>query len=346
LKKLLIVLSVCVVLIIAAGCSDKGAGDVVGTVNGENIYSGEYNYYFSDYFTDSYTNYYDYMLQSGYDLNDEDSSKEILGNLEKYVWDKVVENAIVREIATKDYKITLDDYYFFDALDYGHLNFIKDNLYYQKLTEAVKAELEADKKVTDEDIKAAYDKDTAKWNTRQVSHILIAISDPTNEEEVAAAKAKAEEIIKELASGKDFADLAKQYSDDTGSASEGGKLDVYFNSTGADPAGTTSFYTEFAAAAFKLEKVGDITQTPVLTDVGYHIIKLDGIHSDYKSVKDVIEESLRAVDDTTVSDAVSQKIAKAKDAAKIDMTMEFKYYTEEDTSSSSDSSSSTSDSSK
>lgn len=334
MKKLLIILCVCIALIAVAGCSNSsGAGDSIGSVNGEDIYSGEYDYYFSDLFTDYYTNYYDYVLQSGYDLDDEESSKEILGNLEKYVWDTVVGNALVRQIATEDYDITLDEYYFFDLLDYGHLTFIQNNLYYEKLTEAVKAELEESKDVTDKDINAAYDEDTAKWNTRQVSHILISVSDPTDEEALAAAKAKAEEIIAKLNNGEDFADLAKEYSEDTNSATNGGKLDLYFNSTGSDPAGTSSYYEEFAAAAFKLEKVGDFTQTPVLTDAGYHIIKLDDVRNDYDSVKDVIEETLRAVDDTAVSDALSEKIAKAKEDAEIEQTLEFKYYTEEDTSS-------------
>ncbi len=344
MKKLLIVLCILVALIIAGCSSDNGAGEVIGSVNDENIYASEYDYYFNNIFSQYYTSYYDYILQTGVDLNDEESSKDYLANIESYSWDTVVQNALVRQIAKDDYDITLDDYYFDDLLDYGNLSFVQSKLYYNKLCDAIKAELEAEKDVTDKDIQAAYDADSDKWNTRKVSHILISISDPTNEEEVAAAKKEAEEVIAKLNDGGDFAELAKEYSDDT-SASNGGALDLYFNSNGSDPEGTSSYYAEFATAAFKLAKVGDYTLTPVLTDAGYHIIKVDKIRNDFASVKDVIETSLRTVDDTTVTDTLTEKLDAAKEKAEIDRTLEFKYYTEDeeatDSGSNSDSSSDT-----
>ncbi|MCC6260474.1 MAG: peptidylprolyl isomerase [Anaerolineales bacterium] len=72
-------------------------------------------------------------------------------------------------------------------------------------------------------------------------------------------------IIEKLKAGEDFGELAKQYSTDTGSAVNGGDLG-WFSSGMMVP--------EFETAAFALEKSGDITQEPVKSQFGYHIIQL------------------------------------------------------------------------
>ena len=58
----------------------------------------------------------------------------------------------------------------------------------------------------------------------RVRHILIKVPTGANAQTVAAAKAKAEGILKQLKSGANFADLAKKYSDDPGSKAQGGEL--------------------------------------------------------------------------------------------------------------------------
>ena len=95
---------------------------------------------------------------------------------------------------------------------------------------------------------------------RQASHILIEISDSRD---AGAAEAKAKEVAQRIAAGEDFAELAKAESDDPGSAENGG--DLGFNGKGL-------FVPEFDDALFALEK-GQVSE-PVLTDFGYHIIKL------------------------------------------------------------------------
>jgi hypothetical protein len=72
-------------------------------------------------------------------------------------------------------------------------------------------------------------------------------------------------IIERLNAGEDFAELAKEYSTDTGSAVNGGDLGWF--SSGA-------MVAEFETAAFALKESGDITQTPVSTQFGFHIIQL------------------------------------------------------------------------
>ncbi len=101
----------------------------------------------------------------------------------------------------------------------------------------------------------------------EASHILITAdyNDTATDEEKKAAEDKAletaKEVIKKLDEGKDFAELAKEYSKD-GSASDGGNLGRF---------GHGDMVEEFEEAAYKLE-VGKYTKEPVKTKFGYHII--------------------------------------------------------------------------
>ena len=108
--------------------------------------------------------------------------------------------------------------------------------------------------IADADIKAEYDKFRAQAGDKEyhARHILV------DKEEDAKA------IIAKLKAGSKFEDLAKQ-SKDTGSAANGGDLDW------ANPA---SFVKPFADALVALKK-GDITDTPVKTQFGYHVIQLE-----------------------------------------------------------------------
>jgi peptidyl-prolyl cis-trans isomerase C len=110
--------------------------------------------------------------------------------------------------------------------------------------------------VTDAEIKAEYDRFTKQTGDKEyhVRHILV-----ENE-------ADANAIIAKLKSGAKFEDLAKQ-SKDTGTANNGGDLDW---------ASPSSFPPEFAAGFTGLSK-GQITEKPVKTQVGYHVIKLDDV---------------------------------------------------------------------
>jgi peptidyl-prolyl cis-trans isomerase C len=108
--------------------------------------------------------------------------------------------------------------------------------------------------VKDADIKAEYDKYKAQVGDKEyhARHILVGTED------------EAKAIIAKLKGGAKFEDLAKQ-SKDPGSAGNGGDLDW------ASPA---SFVPEFSKAMTSLQK-GAITETPVKTQYGYHVIKLE-----------------------------------------------------------------------
>ncbi|GAB6890701.1 peptidylprolyl isomerase [Geobacillus stearothermophilus] len=105
-----------------------------------------------------------------------------------------------------------------------------------------------DIKVTEKELKEYYDNYKPKIRT---SHILV-------KDEKTAKEVKAK-----LDKGEDFAKLAKEYSQDPGSASNGGDLGWF---------GPGKMVKEFEEAAYKL-KVGEVSD-PVKTDYGYHIIKV------------------------------------------------------------------------
>jgi len=80
-----------------------------------------------------------------------------------------------------------------------------------------------------------------------------------------ADEATAQDIIKQLQDGADFATLAAKYSTDTSNAANGGDLGWF---------GPGAMVPEFETAAFALKNPGDFTATPVKSSFGYHIIQL------------------------------------------------------------------------
>jgi peptidyl-prolyl cis-trans isomerase D len=135
-----------------------------------------------------------------------------------------------------------------------------DKLHYAELRLAT---LAAQQTVTDDELHAAYDKARNRLELpekRHAHHILITGKDD------AAALAQAQQVEAQLKAGKDFGELAKQYSQDPGSAKNGGDLGW------ADRA---AFVKPFADALFSM-KPGEVS-APVKTQFGYHIIRLDEI---------------------------------------------------------------------
>lgn len=120
--------------------------------------------------------------------------------------------------------------------------------------------------ITDKEIKKYYNDEVV--GDIRASHILIKpkvtdeMSEEEKEEKENEALELAKEIIKKLDSGADFAELAKEYSDDEGNASKGGDLN-FFNKGKMEE--------HFEKAAYELE-VNKYTTTPIKTIFGYHII--------------------------------------------------------------------------
>lgn len=97
----------------------------------------------------------------------------------------------------------------------------------------------------------------------EVAHILAHVDPNGTEEEQAAAKAKIDEIYEQLQNGSDFAELARQLSDDKTTASMGGVLPAF---------GMKEMLPEFEEAAFGIEADGEIS-APFKTKIGWHIVK-------------------------------------------------------------------------
>lgn len=117
--------------------------------------------------------------------------------------------------------------------------------------------------ISDSQLRAAYNDHQAEFQTEervQARHILLK-SDASND---AVVKAKAEALLKQVQGGADFAKLAKEKSEDTGSGANGGEL-------GWIVKGMT--VPEFEKAAYSL-KVGE-TSGLVKTTYGYHIIQVE-----------------------------------------------------------------------
>lgn len=98
----------------------------------------------------------------------------------------------------------------------------------------------------------------------KVAHIMVKTAANISEEDSLKAVTKINEIYDKLKAGEKFEAIAKQYSDDQGSAKNGGALPMF---------GTGRMVPEFESAAFSLKNVGDYT-APVKTAYGWHIIKL------------------------------------------------------------------------
>jgi peptidyl-prolyl cis-trans isomerase C len=134
--------------------------------------------------------------------------------------------------------------------------------------------------VTDADIKAEYDKFAAANSGKEyrARHILVEKED------------QAKSLIAQLKKGAKFEDLAKKNSKDPGSGANGGDLDWA-------PAG--NYVKEFSDAMVALSK-GKVTDAPVKSQFGFHVIRLD----------DVRDAQLPKFDD--VKPQISQQLQQAK----------------------------------
>jgi peptidyl-prolyl cis-trans isomerase C len=119
------------------------------------------------------------------------------------------------------------------------------------------ADYQKNNPVTDADIKAEYDKFAAANGGKEFKarHILVESED------------QAKKIIADLKKGAKFEDIAKKQSKDPGSGANGGDLDW---------ATAASYVPEFAEAMTKLKK-GEMTQVPVKSQFGWHVIRVDDI---------------------------------------------------------------------
>lgn len=158
-------------------------------------------------------------------------------------------------------------------------------------------------KVTEDEAKKYYSENEKQMEQVRASHILIKtnINDPN--EVKAQAKAKAQELLKQINAGADFAELAKANSADPGSASNGGDLGFFKRGQLVPP---------FENAAFALEtnQLSDIVET----GFGYHIIKVTDRRNTFEHLKDHV---LRILKRKKQGDVVKDYIESLKKEANI-----------------------------
>lgn len=150
----------------------------------------------------------------------------------------------------------------------------------QKIAESVE--------LKDEDLRRQYEKNKEQFRTQErvkVRHILVKTMDkPKDQEE--SLKKKAEDLLKQIKTGADFAELAKKHSEDTVSAAKGGDLDWIAR-------GQTVKAFEEAAFSLKPKQISEL----VKTEFGYHIIQTlereQGRLKPFEEVKEQIARELR-----------------------------------------------------
>ena len=133
-----------------------------------------------------------------------------------------------------------------------------------RITGLIDAELSARAPVTAEQVNQFYASNSFQQNERvRASHILITVPENADAAAKEAARAKATEILNQVKAGADFAELAKQHSQDPGSGPRGGDLDYFERGQMVGP---------FEEAAFALAP--GQTSELVESRFGYHIIKV------------------------------------------------------------------------
>lgn len=157
-------------------------------------------------------------------------------------------------------------------------------------------------KVTPEAVQALYDervKSLSASEERHAAHILIVVNDKTTD---AKAKAKIDDLAKQLAAGADFATLAKANSQDPGSATQGGDLGY---------AGRGMFVPEFEQALFALAKPGDVSAV-IKSPFGYHLIKLIDVRKptvpDLATLRPQLEAAARQTQADELYSQASEKL--------------------------------------
>jgi parvulin-like peptidyl-prolyl isomerase len=165
--------------------------------------------------------------------------------------------------------------------------------------------------VTEADVLAYYRANPERFEepeTADASHILILTRPDSSAEELTAAHAKAVAILGELRKGADFAELARQRSQDPRTAPRGGRLDE-FPKGKMDP--------EFEAAAFALE-AGDLSDV-VQTSLGFHIIKMHERHTGQTAT---LEETKGAIRDLLTERMQQEKLSAMIEQAKAKATIQ------------------------
>ena len=275
------VISACggVLVACSGGNQTTGGGAVAATVNGTEIPE--------DTVTESIQN-----IRAQYGLDDDDSWGQFLAanNLTPETLREQTINSLVDKEILKSNASTLDIKVEDSEVD-QHVESMKANFESEEAwkvaleqagftedsyRESIKSSLLQDKlnthfqnsaNVSDEDLLTAADTVGMYYDgAKRSSHILFKVDDKSDKAAMDAAREKAKGVLSQIKDGADFAELAKQNSDDAGSAEKGGDV-------GWDV--TSNFVTAYTDALAELDK-GEVSDL-VESDYGIHIIKVTDV---------------------------------------------------------------------
>lgn len=293
-KKILLGLSATLMLVMATGCGkvaklDNGQDAVVtfsdesvGSISVNELYEELRDTYGASILVDMVDRK---ILEQKYPTDDAETS-QIEAQIASWTSAFGSEAAMLQQTASAFGAATMEDLKSYLSLQY------KRDLWYKDY---------AKEQVTDQERQNYYDQQV--FGEMKLRHILIrsTVSTSASDEEKAAAEEeaynKAVDLIKQLDEGASFEDLAKNNSEDTATATDGGDLGYV--------TWTDNMDENFIDAAKNLE-VGKYTETPVKSSYGYHII-LKEEQKDKESldsIKDTITERVaedNLADDSTLS---------------------------------------------
>lgn len=292
---ILAVLLVIVLAIVGAVImKDNGA---IATFDGGKVTKKEYQVYyemFSSYLTaygyDSESIPEEILLKAAQDkmiVTDAKKAGVKLSKENKAEVDKIFNNKEYIDYFKNNYNFSID------TLRQIYYNDYVIQQYIEKLA------AEADDAVIEEYIKSQYgDTEELDMNEYDTSHILFSFTKDDgsimSDTEKAELKAKAQEVLAKALAGEDFANLAKEYSNDTGTAENGGQYIMYMD-------GNT--VQEYSDAVAKM-KVGEVNAQLVESAYGYHIIKLNAVTENGRIKSETLRENYA---NTLFTNIVSEK---------------------------------------
>ncbi len=276
-KNLRLLVYMFIFVFLITGCGQK----VVATVNGEKITENTLNARLEQI-----------ASMYGYDLESEEA-KETKAFLQEQILDSLIQETVILQnaklegitydkkaldqqikeyeasYASKDeYKEYLKEYRLTekDVKDIFYKNMLIQGLFDKVTKEITK---------TSQDARQYYNENKEAFimpEQVQVRHILV------------KTEAEAKELIGQIKSGKDFTQLVLEKSIDPPAKENEGLYDYFTQDS--------DLVQEFKDASFALKKVGDITENPVKTVYGFHVIKLEGREEEKQLTFDEVKETI------------------------------------------------------
>ena len=244
---------------------------------------------------DAYKKTEEFLYATGYIEKKDENSDEINNDVLSFIIDNEVayQDAQKQNIKIEDSEVNEKFDQLKDALNTNPLykeklekagvteDFLKEQIKKDLAVAKYKENFIKDIKISDKEMEAYYNNHKDQFNVEEVkaSQILISTLDKDNKEvskeEKEKLKEKAQSVLDKIKNNEDFANLAKEYSDDKNSGKDGGDLGYFAKS---------DKNVEFTKEVFKLDtnQVSNLIETPY----GYHIVKVTDKRSATKSFED------------------------------------------------------------